>query len=222
MAARHDGLHWKVIRTIIFDLGKVLIPFDWRRGYAELAKHSPLTPEDIRARIKGEDLFNRFERGQIEPAEFAGTITKLLQLNGIDFARFREVWSSIFLPETLLPEEMLAALHERYRLLLLSNTDAIHYGWVVEKYPILRHFDGAVLSFELGCRKPEEEIYRAAVEKAGCAPEEIFFTDDLEANVEGAKRVGIDAVTFESREQLERELRSRGVIWSQGAAGASQ
>lgn len=221
MAKSAGKLHWKVVRTIIFDLGNVLIPFDWQRGYQALARHSPFPPEEIRARIKGEDLFNQFERGLIEPAEFAARIGRLLELDGLDFQRFREVWSSIFLPETILPEEMLAALHERYRLLLLSNTDPIHYGWVVEKYPILAHFDAAVLSFELGRRKPEEEIYRVAIEKAGCASEEIFFTDDLEPNVEGARRVGIDAVTFRGREQLEQELRARGVRWSEAAIRAS-
>jgi len=202
-----------VIRTIIFDLGKVLIPFDWQRGYQALAAHSPYPPEEIRARIKATDLFESFERGKIQPEEVAEKITELLHLNGLSFAQFREVWSSIFLPETILPDEMLGALHQKHRLLLLSNTDAIHYGWVAEKYPILRHFEGAVLSFEVGSRKPEPAIYQAAIEQAGCAPEEIFFTDDLEVNVEGARRMGIDAVTFQSREQLEQELRARGVRW---------
>lgn len=202
-----------MIRTIIFDLGKVLIPFDWQRGYQALAAHSPYPPEEIRARIKATDLFDSFERGKMQPEEVAKQITEMLHLNGLSFPQFREVWSSIFLPETLLPDEMLGSLHQRYRLLLLSNTDAIHYGWVVEKYPILRHFDEAVLSFEVGSRKPEPAIYQAAIERAGCAPGEIFFTDDLEANVEGARRMGIDAVTFQNRAQLEQELHARGVRW---------
>lgn len=202
-----------MIRTIIFDLGKVLIPFDWQRGYQALAAHSSYPPEEIRARIKATNLFESFERGKIQPEEVAKKITELLHLNGMSFPQFREVWSSIFLPETILPDEMLGNLHRGYQLLLLSNTDAIHYGWVVEKYPILRHFDGAVLSFEVGSRKPEPAIYQAAIERAGCPPEEIFFTDDLEANVEGARRMGIDAVTFQNREQLEQELHTRGIRW---------
>ncbi|MGQ9635683.1 MAG: HAD family hydrolase [Bryobacteraceae bacterium] len=202
-----------MIRTIIFDLGKVLIPFDWQRGYQRLAAHSPYPPEEIRARIKAANLFEDFERGRIQPEQAAKQISDLLQLDGMSLEQFRELWSAIFLPETILPEPMLAGLHQRHRLLLLSNTDAIHYGWVAEKYPILRHFDGAVLSFEVGSRKPEPAIYEAAIERAGCAPGEIFFTDDLEANVEGARRLGIDAVTFQSRELLENELRARGVIW---------
>ena len=57
------------------------------------------------------------------------------------------------------------------------------------------------------------EIFRAAVEVAGCLPQECFYTDDITAYVEGAKRMGIDAVTFESRQQLEGELRGRGIVW---------
>lgn len=202
-----------MIRTIIFDLGQVLIPFDWRRGYQALSRHSPLPPEEIRARIKGERLFDAFERGKIEPEELARRIGALIELDGMEFRQFRELWSSIFLPETVLPEEMLSNLHKSHRLLLLSNTDAIHYGWVAEKYSILRHFDDAVLSFEVGARKPEPEIYEAAIRKAACRPDEIFFIDDIQENVEGARRVGIDAVRFESREQLERELRARDIQW---------
>jgi putative hydrolase of the HAD superfamily len=108
---------------------------------------------------------------------------------------------------------MLAGIHARHRLLLLSNTDAIHYGWVMEKYPIMRHFDHCVLSFELGLRKPEPAIYEEAIRQAECSPSETFFTDDLAENVAGARLAGIDAVQFQSLEQLHADLTSRGIEW---------
>ena len=136
-------LHWNLIRTLIFDLGQVVVPFDWKRGYRALAEFSPYPPEEIRRRIKETGLFGIFERGQVEPADLARRLSAVLEMN-VPFEKFRELWSSIFLPETTLPDEMLAGLHVNYRLLLLSNTDAIHYGWVVAKYPIMRHFDHCV------------------------------------------------------------------------------
>ncbi len=201
-----------MIQAIIFDLGRVLIPFDWQRGYRAFAELSPYPPEEIRSRIKETGLFEVFERGQTEPREVARRISEILELS-VSFERFREAWSSIFLPETILPDKMLERLHVRYRMLLLSNTDAIHFGWVQDRYPIMRHFDDFVLSFRVGHRKPEPEIYREAILKAGCAPQEVFFTDDLSANVEGALLVGIDATQFTSVAQLEHDLRSRGVEW---------
>jgi glucose-1-phosphatase len=201
-----------LIRSIIFDLGRVLIPFDWQRGYRAFAELSPYPAEEVRQRIKETGLFDGFERGHAEPAEVARRISEALRIN-VTLDQFREIWSSIFLPEVLVPDQMLESLHARYRMLLLSNTDAIHFDWVRARYPIFRHFDDFVVSFQVGCRKPEPRIYREAILKAGCEPREIFFTDDLIENVEAALLAGIDATQFTSLAQLEIDLRSRGVEW---------
>ena len=196
----------------MFDLGKVLIPFEWQRGYAAFAAASPYPAEEVRLRIKETGLFDGFERGKVEPHEVAERVSKVLGLS-VGFDDFRRMWSSIFLPETIVPDGMLERLRCNYRLLLLSNTDSIHFHWVKERYPILRHFDDCVLSFDLGLRKPELAIYQETISRARCEPPEIFFTDDRPDNVEGALLAGIDAVQFLSLDQLEQELKSRGVAW---------
>ena len=107
---------------------------------------------------------------------------------------------------------MLEALAARYRLVLVSNTNALHFEMLRRNYGhLLRHFHHLVLSYEVGAMKPRPEIFRAAVERAGCRPEECFYTDDIAAFVEGARSLGIDAVQFESRAQLEREMGARGI-----------
>jgi epoxide hydrolase-like predicted phosphatase len=213
MRASGRLINWKVVKAIIFDLGQVIIPFDWQRGFEALSRSSPHPPEEVRRRIKETDLFPVFERGKIEPRDLARRIGAALDLN-VSYERFRELWSSIFLPETTVPESLLSRLRATgCRLLLLSNTDIIHFEWIMERYPIMRHFDHCVLSFELGFRKPEPEIYHEAIARAGCQPSEIFFMDDRPENVEGARQAGIDAVVFQSLAQLEQELTSRGVQW---------
>ena len=99
-----------------------------------------------------------------------------------------------------------------HRLLLLSNTNDIHFTMVERKYPIMRHFDDHVLSYRVGAMKPSPRIYQEAIARAGCRPEECFFTDDVAAYVDGALRAGIDAVRFESAAQVEQELMNRGVL----------
>jgi HAD superfamily hydrolase (TIGR01509 family) len=109
---------------------------------------------------------------------------------------------------------MLAGLGRRYRLVLVSNTNALHFEMLrVTHANLLRHFDELVLSYEIHAMKPRPEIYQAAVERAGCRPEECFYTDDIVAYVEAAKGMGIDAVAFESRMQLGREMGARGIQW---------
>ena len=78
-----------------------------------------------------------------------------------------------------------------------------------ERYPQLRHFDALVLSYKVGAMKPHPEIYRAAIEQAGCAPEECFYSDDIAEYVEAGRRMGMDAVQFQSVAQLQQELKTR-------------
>jgi len=201
-----------LIKTIIFDLGKVIVPFDFSRAYEGIAPLCNLTPAEIPERLRGTDLVTRFESGQIEPRPFVQAFAAHLNLE-IGYGDFCDIWSSIFLPHTLIPESLLVGLGDRYRLLLLSNTNAIHFEMVSERYPLLRHFDEYILSYKVGAMKPSPQIYEAALAQAQCSPEECFFTDDIPAYVEGAKTHGIDAVQFQSAEQIETELRARGVVW---------
>ena len=202
-----------VIKAVILDLGKVLIPFDFARGYRALEKHCGYPAAEIPKRIASTDLVPRFETGLVEPKDFVTQLSRILDLN-ISYEQFCEVWGSIFLPDPLVPETLLAGIRERYRLLCLSNTNAIHFAMVRRSYPLLRHFDDLVLSFEVKAMKPSPAIYREAVARAGCRPEECFFTDDVPAYVEGARREGIDAVQFQSCAQLEQELATRQILWS--------
>jgi glucose-1-phosphatase len=200
-----------VIKTILFDLGNVIIPFDFKRAYARMAELCGCQTEDVPARIRATGLVAPFEKGEIEAEPFVRALCSALRLN-ISYAEFCEWWSSVFLEPTLVPEALLEDLQSRHRLLALSNTNAIHFGMVKEAYPLLRHFDGYVLSYEVGAAKPEAKIYREAIARAQCEPAECFFTDDLAVNVEAARAHGMDAVQFFSVEQLERELRARRVL----------
>ena len=202
-----------MIKTVIFDLGKVLIPFDFSRGYRAMEKYCDYPAAEIPKRIGATDLVHRFETGLVEPRDFVEQLSRMLDLR-VTYEQFCEIWSSIFLPDTLVPESLLAGIGARYRLLVLSNTNAIHFDMVRQNYPMLRHFDDLVLSYEVKAMKPSPAIYREAIARAQCRPEECFYTDDIAAYVEGARRQGIDAVQFESCAQLERELAARGIRWS--------
>jgi|HubBroStandDraft_6_1064221.scaffolds.fasta_scaffold822447_2 glucose-1-phosphatase len=203
-----------VIKTVIFDLGKVLIPFDFSRGYRAIEKLCSYPAAEIPKRIASTDVVHRFETGLIEPRDFVEQLSGILELR-VTYEEFCEIWSSIFLQHTLVPESILEGLRRRYRLLVLSNTNAIHFAMVRQSYPLLlRHFDDFVLSYEVKAMKPAPAIYREAIARAQCRPEECFYTDDIAEYVEGARKEGIDAVQFVSGEQLERDLAARDIRWS--------
>ena len=201
-----------MIKAVLLDLGNVIVPVDFKRCHEAFGKVCSFPPEEIPQRLRGTGLVERFETGRIAPEAFADEVCGILGMK-VSYPQFWDIWSRIFHPATLLPEPMIEGLRRRQRLLLLSNTNAIHFAMIEERYPLLRHFDDYVLSFRVGAMKPSPAIYREAITRAGCRPEECFFTDDVAPFVEAARQEGIDAVQFQSREQLEAELESRGITW---------
>lgn len=191
-------------------MGNVIIPFDFRRGYAALESHVDIPAAEIPDRIRETELVPAFESGRMEPREFVNSINRALGAD-LSYEAFCGIWSSIFLPHTLVPEELIRSLREKYRLMVLSNTNAIHFQMVWNAYPILRHFDRMILSHEVKAMKPDPAIYAAALAQAQAEPGECFFTDDIPAYVEGARRAGIQAEQFLGYEKLLGDLRARGV-----------
>ncbi|MEO8025226.1 MAG: HAD family phosphatase [Bryobacteraceae bacterium] len=199
-------------KALIFDLGGVIVPLDFPRGYRALEAASGVPAAEIPKRIGATDLVKRFETGQMAAADFTRELCALFDLR-VTHDEFCALWSAIFPAHSLLPEELFASLARNYRVILLSNTNSIHFEEIRRNYPHLNHFHHYVLSYEVGAAKPSSRIYHAAIEAAQCAAEDCFFTDDIPVYVEGARKQGIDAVQFLNCEQLESELRARGVDW---------
>jgi glucose-1-phosphatase len=201
-----------VIRAILLDLGNTIVPFDFQPAYARLERLCPWPAAEIPKRLARTNLVPRFETGDVQPEEFVRRLCAELDLS-MTYAEFCDLWSSIFLADTLISESLLGSLAQRYRLILVSNTNPIHFEMIRAVYPLLRHFHGYVLSYEVRAAKPSPLIYREAIALAGCAPGECLFVDDLQMCVEGARQQGMEAVRFVSQSQLEADLRASGVAW---------
>ena len=200
------------IRALLIDLGNVIVGLDFDRAYQAAERVSPYSAGEIPDRIRATGLSDRYERGEISSEAFYREFCGALEM-GVSFEQFREIWADMFRTEPLLSDSFLAALGREQRMLLLSNTNEIHFEAIRARYPQLAHFDDYVLSYQVGAMKPEEAIYQEAIRRAGCEPSRCFFTDDNEANVSAARRAGIDAVVFAGEQDLKRQLRRRGIAW---------
>src|ERR1043166_9125210 len=119
-------------KAIIFDLGKVLVHFDFRIAYRAMAPFCAHAPESIPKLLSGTGLVERYETGLIESPDFVAEISRILDLR-VEYGEFRSIFCSIF-SDVLIPESMLESLARRYRLILLSNTNALHVEVLREKY----------------------------------------------------------------------------------------
>jgi putative hydrolase of the HAD superfamily len=199
-----------MIEVVYFDLGKVIVDFDHSRAAQELLKVTPLSLKEAMAVLSDGELVSEYETGRLSSQQHYRKVCRRLQME-VSIEKFRELWGSMFLPEPLLSESFLQDLKKRYRLMLLSNTNEIHFDFVIQNYPILRMIEERLLSYQAGCMKPQARIFELAIKKAGVAPENIFFTDDRPENIEAAQRSGIQALLFQSETQLKRDMASRGM-----------
>ena len=103
-------------------------------------------------------------------------------------------------------------LQTRYPLVLLSDTNEIHFGFVRRRVESLRLFDHLVLSYEVGVMKPDPRMYEEVVRRARVPAQACLFMDDRLANVEGAKRLGMHAFQFESVGQCLVRMKELGVV----------
>ncbi len=198
-------------KALLFDLGDVIVGLDFDRAYRRVAHLNGGAVAGVPELIRQARLAEPYERGELSSAEFH---REFCRAAGIDVAYgdFCQIWEDMFHPEPLLPDSVFESVQGKYRLVLVSNTNEIHFDSILRRYSVLSRFDDFVLSYRVGALKPSAAIYREAVRAAGCWPGECFFTDDKAENVEGAVRAGLDAVQFEGWPRLEQHLRERGVL----------
>jgi putative hydrolase of the HAD superfamily len=198
------------IKAIIFDLGKVIVDFDHLTICRKLAEYSPCAPQQTYDKIFTSGLEAQFDRGQISPEDFFNTIRSELNINiGIDL--FREIWNNIFSLNHGI-EDIIQRLKGKYKLLCLSNTNQWQFEFCMQAFPVLNCFDSFILSFKVGEKKPQQIIFRKAVENAGVFPHECLYIDDVKEFIKAAESMQIKGIQFISVAQLEKELGQYGVL----------
>jgi FMN phosphatase YigB (HAD superfamily) len=198
------------IEALLFDLGKVLIDFNFETGVQALHGACSISRDRFEEVLWDEVWIRRYERGEISTAEFHSYLCETAALD-MDLTGFRDVWSSVFLPDLLVSERLLAALKRKYPLILVSNTNEAHFEFIRDRYAVVDYFDHHVLSYEVGSMKPDRQIFEHAIRVSGLRPDALFFTDDREENILAARGLGIHAHQFRTERMLIAALQAANV-----------
>jgi len=178
---------------ILFDLGNVLVRLDYAAFLRTLGFDQQMTDAELYHLL--EDDARAFEMGKASATEFLDVVnTKLGRYYTFD--QFRKAWVSILPSAVPGSRELLEQLAGRYRLMMLSNTNELHFQHTVDMLPVLRRFERFFLSYEIGTLKPEPGIYQYVLEHVDVPAQRILFIDDLEKNIQGAKSVGMSGIVF--------------------------
>jgi glucose-1-phosphatase len=198
------------ITTVVFDFGNVLGFFSHRKSAEQLGAFSDMSAEAIQAHLYGDRLEEDYEAGRLSTPVFMGMVRATCRLTCSD-QEFADAYSDMFTPNdevcALVPQ-----LKTKYRLLLLSNTNDLHYRQFCEQFrEVLSNFDGMVLSHEVGVRKPKPGIYTACLDMAQRPANECLFIDDLATNVDAARACGWQGLQYRRGDDLRDGLARLGV-----------
>jgi FMN phosphatase YigB (HAD superfamily) len=197
--------------VLVFDLGKVLVDFDYSIAARKIAARSAKSSAELGAFLLRSPLLADYESGRLTRPQFYDAIRDAIGFHG-DLDEFGGYFADIFtaMPETI---DLHAEVRRRgYQTYLLSNTNDLAVEHVRRNFPFYKDFDGYVLSFEVGVMKPESKIYAAVETLTGRRGADLVYIDDRPENVEAGVARGWRGIVHESAEKTRRALAAWGVV----------
>ena len=206
-----------VPKVVLFDLGKVLVDFDYAIAVRRIAARGRLTAEELGRFLMSAPLLFRYELGRLTSEEFYKEICAVTGFCG-QFDEFSLAFGDIFVP--IQPMVELHALLRRQGTptFILSNTNDLAVRHVRRTYPFFANFQGYVLSYEHGVMKPEARIYEIAESLCGHNGPEILYIDDRPENIAAAAERDWQVVLQETPEKTRMAVQQAGLL--PAAAGA--
>ena len=197
-------------KIVVFDLGKVLVDFDYSIAARRIAARSSMPIEAIDSFIGGSDITVKYELGLVTRREFFERARQATGFGGT-FEEFGEFFADIF---TEIPP--MIALHAELRrrgvsTYIFSNTNDLAVEHIRRNFPFFRNFDGYIYSYEIGAMKPDARIYEALEGLTGRRGAEILYLDDRPENIAGGAARGWRAILHETPEKSRTAVEKLGL-----------
>ncbi len=196
-------------KIVVFDLGKVLLDFDYMKAAGELVPMCGVFPLTLMGILSGDGmkLLQELELGQIGDDEFYRQISTLVKFKGTreDFMR---IFGDIFTPIDEMIQFHGELKKKGIRTYIFSNTNDTAVKWISEHYPFYNDFDGYFLSYKMKVAKPSKEFYIKLEEATGKKGNEIIYIDDKQENIDEALVRGWSAILYTSPEKVIPQVRS--------------
>jgi glucose-1-phosphatase len=203
------------IKTIIFDIGRVLVKVDVSRAMQSLAQGISLSPQELWTAIEKDPRWPDWQEGRISPRDWHLHLAKRLGTT-LTFEQFSEAWNRALDPQPIQENSLFELLRKNFRLGLLSNTDPIHVAHLEATFDFFRFFPKSTRTYScsVGASKPSPLIFRDALKSLRSKAEESVFIDDILGYVDAARNLRMQGIHYQNPVQLREELNSLGATLS--------
>lgn len=212
-------LRMQHIKNIIFDYGNVIFLLDFQKlknGWRSLSINDP---DSFFSYGVQDPIFDAFDKGLTSAAEFRTYIRQKIGNADLTDAEIDIAWNSLLLGVDEGTHEVLAELNKKYRTFLLSNINPIHYEYIMnylnKEFGFENNdhlFEKTYYSHLVGIRKPDKAIFEKVLSENGLKPEETLFIDDIAANLEPAKALGINTFLMKAPDTIQDFIKREGFL----------
>jgi HAD superfamily hydrolase (TIGR01509 family) len=198
-------------KTVAFDLGKVLVDFDYSIAARRIAARGTVTLLEIAQYINQSTVFVQYETGLVTTEQFYTEVRRVTGFRG-DLAEFSQCFADIF--SAMEPMIQLQAALRRRGLTTyaFSNTNELAVEHIRRTFPFYSDFDGHILSYEQGAMKPDAKIYEAMELASGKRGPEILYLDDRPENIAAGAARGWQVILQESPEKSRAAIQKLGLL----------
>jgi HAD superfamily hydrolase (TIGR01509 family) len=202
--------------VVVFDLGKVLVDFDYHIAARKIAARSRIGPEEVKDLIDHSPLLFRYETGRINKDQFFAEVCAATGFCG-ELEEFSRYFSDIFAPI-----EPMVELHAQLRrrgvpTFIFSNTNELAVDHIRRSFPFFGNFDGYVLSYQHGAMKPEQRIYEVVEQMTKSSGRQILYLDDRLENAEAGIIRGWQVIRHETPEKSKAILEELNLVGEEKA-----
>ena len=196
---------------VVFDLGKVLVDFDYSIAGRRIAAQSKLSDAEVQQFLDQTPLLHRYETGEMTRQEFYETVREHTGYRG-GIEEFSGFFADIF---TEMPE--MTALHAAVRrkgipTYIFSNTNDLAVEHIQRAFPFFANFDGYIYSHEVGAMKPADKIYEALEKMSDMRGADIVYLDDRPENIEAGSARGWQTILQTEPAKSRMALEKLGVV----------
>jgi FMN phosphatase YigB (HAD superfamily) len=185
---------------VVFDLGKVLVDFDFSIAARRMAARSRKSPDEVQVLIEQSRFIIDYESGRLTREEFYERVREATGFDG-NLGEFGGFFADIFTAIPLMIELHAGLRRRGVPTYIFSNTNDLAIEHVRKNFPFFTNFDGYILSYEVDAMKPDAKIYAALEKLSGRRGEDILYIDDRAENVAGGAARGWQAVLHETPEK---------------------
>lgn len=197
-------------KAIVFDLGKVLLDFDYSIAARRIAAKASYAGDISQFFTAHSDLLLRYETGLISSAEFYQSLCRATGFSG-SYEEFGSYFGDIFAEITPMVEFHAKLRGAGFPTFIFSNTNDLAIHHIRRAFPFFANFDGFIFSYEHHSMKPEPGIYQVVEKLAGREGPDILYLDDRPENIRAGRARGWRVILQESPEETLAQAASLGL-----------